>query len=378
MIYLDNNASTAVDPKVIKAMMPWFIENWANPSNGKYRYGRTAQRAIDKAGRSVAEFFGLFNHKTLFTSSATESNLSVLMSFEQPWFGNNKMFCGPLEHNSLASNFCRTSHSVIYFPTNGQGIVDIAGVKKAKISKNDCVFLQWVNSETGAINPITEISKYLQSIGCFFHIDATQAPGKVVIHSHTVPYCTSLTISAHKIYGPKGVSALLMQRNFPFLPLLNGGAGRTSNRAGTENVPGIVALGSAINLIKSEQTQICRHQSELIQNLQSKLTSLNFDCKVISPPVPQRASNTLLISWPKYLSKDILLELDRRNICVSAGSACSSEKESMSDTLERLDIDEATGLGAVRFSVGKNNTQSEIDEVVCAMEQILDDATLHW
>ena len=376
MIYFDNNASTAVDPRVIEAMMPWFIENWANPSNGKYRLGRLAQRAIDQAGREVTEFFGLPAYKTLFTSSATESNLSVLLSLEQSRYKNSKVFCGPLEHNSLAANFRRASNDTNYFPPNEEGIIDVASVKKAKISENDCVFLQWVNSETGAVNPIKEISEYLRSIGCFFHVDATQAPGKIVIEPDAIPYCTSLTISAHKIYGPKGVSALIMQRSFPFLPLLNGGVGRTSNRAGTENVPGIVGLSTALNLIKSEQTQICKHQSSLIKSLQSKLTSLSYACKVISPEIERRATNTLMLSWPKYPSKGILQELDRRNICVSAGSACSSEKKSMSDTLERLNMDEAIGLGAIRFSVGKNNTHEEIDEVVDAMNQILGDTNL--
>ena len=371
MIYLDHNASTQVDPTVVAAMLPWFSENYANPSNGKYHQGRVAQRAIDNVGEQVVEFFGFNDHITQFTSSATESNLSVLFSFQQSMFDTGQLVCGPLEHNSLSSQFCRESKKVSYFIPNADGVIDINSVRNVEISSQDFVFLQWVNSETGAVNSIGEISEYLEKIGCYYHVDATQALGKIIIENDSLKYCTSLTISAHKMYGPKGVSALILKRGFPFRPLLTGGSGRTYNRAGTENVPGIVGLGAALKLISDNQASICLHQTRLLIQLESGLRSLGYENTILSPLMDQRASNTLMMAWPNFLSKDILVQLDREDICVSAGSACSSEKSTMSDTLINLKVDEKIGMGAIRFSIGKDNTFDEMNLIIDIMDKVL-------
>jgi len=373
MIYLDNNASTQLEKKVFDSMLPWFFDNWANPSNGRHFLGRQAQRAIAESKKKILSCFGLLSHDVIFTSGATEANISILENLKNPIYSKSTVFCGPLEHNSISANFRHVDHSIRPLRANSLGVVDLDCVQSAKLRPNDWVILQWVNSETGAVNPIKNIGKYLKEIGCHFHVDATQTLGKILVTQEEL-FCSSLTLSAHKMYGPKGVGALILEKSLPYSPLIDGGLGRTAKRAGTENVAGIVGLGTAIDVMTESQVDIIAHQSRLLKSLELGFQHLPYTYTVITPKT-SRASNTLLISWEGVEAKDILVELDKKNICASSGSACTSERTEISDTLRALAIPYNTAAGAVRFSIGKYNSAADIKEVIQNMEEILNRLT---
>ena len=362
--YLDNNATTLVDPHVYEAMEPYFVQKYGNP-NSLHLFASETHPAIKQGMEQI--YAGINSPRedsVIITSCATESNNWVLKSiyFEFILTGKkNHIMVSEVEHPSviatakwIESMGCK----VTYIPINAEGIVDVQFVKDNITDKTALVSIMWANNETGAIFPIEEIGDICEEHSVLFHTDAVQAIGKfpVDVQSFNVDY---LTFSAHKFHGPKGVGALYVKKGKELMPLLHGGAQMGGYRSGTLNVPGIVGMGKAIELassaLKFEMTEI----REMRDNFEDELLKIK-DTFVVTPRA-KRTPNTILISFRGIEGESMLWDLNRAGIGASTGSACASEDLEANSVMEAIGAAEDLAHTAIRFSLSRYTTQEELD-----------------
>lgn len=363
-VYLDNNATTIVDPHVFEAMEPYFVQKYGNP-NSLHAFASDTHPGIKAAMEKIyAGINAPREDSVVITSCATESNNWVLKSiyFDQIITGKkNHIMVSEVEHPSviatakwIESMGCK----VTYLPINNEGIVEAQTVRDNITDKTALVSVMWANNETGAIFPVEEIGDICEEYGVLFHTDAVQAIGKlpVNVQSFNVDY---LTFSAHKFHGPKGVGALYIKKGKELTPLLHGGAQMGGYRSGTLNVAGIVGMGKAIeaavDALDFEMTDI----REMRDAFEDEL--LKIEDTFVVTPREKRTPNTILISFRGIEGESMLWDLNRAGIGASTGSACASEDLEANSVMEAIGAAEDLAHTAVRFSLSRYTTQEELD-----------------
>lgn len=363
-VYLDNNATTIVDPHVFDAMEPYFVQKYGNP-NSLHAFASETHPGIKAAMEKIyAGINAPRADSVVITSCATESNNWVLKSiyFDQIITGKkNHIMISEVEHPSIIATakwIESMGCKVTYLPINHEGIVEAQTVRDNITDKTALVSVMWANNETGAIFPVEEIGDICEEHGVLFHTDAVQAIGKlpVNVQSFNVDY---LTFSAHKFHGPKGVGALYIKKGKELMPLFHGGAQMGGYRSGTLNVPGIVGMGkaieSAVDALDFEMTDI----REMRDDFEDEL--LKIEDTFVVTPRNKRTPNTILISFRGIEGESMLWDLNRAGIGASTGSACASEDLEANSVMEAIGAAEDLAHTAVRFSLSRYTTQEEID-----------------
>lgn len=376
-IYLDYNATTPVDPRVLEAMLPYFREDFGNPASGQHPWGWAAETAVTKSREKVASLIGAEPSEILFTAGATESNNGALFGFARHWRKENPgkplhMLMSCVEHSSVmrAGEALRDDGvEVDFLPVRSDGTVDVADVKRALKPHTGLMSFIWVNNEVGSINPMKELAALAHERGIVLHSDATQAVGKFPVNLRELPVHL-LSFSGHKIYGPKGVGALFIRGRDPVVrlePLLFGGGQEKGIRSGTLNVPGIVGLAAAAEIVKEE---LPRERERLIA-LRDRLWAA---CKKDIPgarlngPEKDRSPINLSITFPGRPIELALPKLSK--IAFSTGSACSAGRVSISHVLKGCGVSVEDAQCTVRLSIGRWTT----DEHIAVAASVLIDA----
>ncbi len=360
--YFDNNATTQMDKRVLEAMEPYFIDKFENPSS-IYKSAQQCRGAVETAREQVAKLLNADPSEIIFTSGGTESNNAVIKSVAFSFKDKGKhIITTQIEHHAVL-NPCKylelQGFDVTYLPVDKYGIIDIADLKKSIRKDTILITIMYANNEIGTIEPIEEIGKITQEYEIYFHTDAVQAVGKIPVNVKKLGI-NFLSLSGHKLYGPKGIGALYIKEGTRFLPLIQGGHQEKHKRAGTENVPGIVGLGKACEIAQNEMQEERTKIEYLCQKLANGLKDKIPDIKFNGHP-EKRLYNTLNVSIPGINSQDALIMLDEKGFCASSGSACSAGIPEPSHVLKALNIPEKLISGTLRFSLGKFNTEEEID-----------------
>ncbi|MEO6687301.1 MAG: aminotransferase class V-fold PLP-dependent enzyme [Dyadobacter sp.] len=374
-IYLDNAATTSVDPKVLDEMLPYFLENFGNASSNSHVYGWTAAEAVDIARQQVAELIGAHPSEIIFTSGATESiNLAIKGVFENYKEKGNHIITCVTEHRAVLDT-CEwvenTGGEVTYLPVNPEGLIDLAELENEITSKTILISIMYANNETGTIQPVQEISKLARKHGILFFTDATQAVGKIVIDVNE-DGIDMLSLSAHKLYGPKGIGALYVRRKNPKVNIssqIHGGGHEKNMRSGTLNVPGIVGLGKACEICMMELGSEPGAIAVLRNVLERELLEMNGT--KINGCMQNRLPNITNISFENVNGEALLLDICRE-IAVSRGSACSSVTTKPSHVLKALGLNNNLALSSFRFSLGRFTTLSQIEHAANKIRTIVE------
>ncbi len=372
-IYVDNAATTKIKPQVLEAMMPYLTEHYGNPSS-IYAFGNSARHALDTARDSVAKALGCTAGEIYFTGNGTEADnfaIKAVMEKQKSRFGKNHIITTVFEHHAVLHTceyMARNGYEVTYLPVDENGYVSAEQVKEAITDKTGLVTIMYANNEIGTIQPIAEIGAVCKDKKVLFHTDAVQAIGNVEIDVKA-QNIDLLTLSAHKINGPKGVGALYMRKGVVSENLLHGGAQEKNKRAGTENVAGIVGLGVAIELatanIAEKTAKIAKLRDYLIENLlKIKATRLNGGAI--------RLCGNANFSFEAIEGEALLLLLDMNGIAASSGSACTSGSLDPSHVLLSIGLPHAIAHGSLRISINEDNTMEEMDFIIEKLPEIVD------
>lgn len=372
LIYLDHNATTPVDPEVIKAMLPYYQTIFGNASSS-HQFGQKARKNIDQLREIIAKFINANPEEIVFTSGGTESdNFAIIgICFANEKKGNH-IITSQIEHPAVL-NTCKylekKGFKVTYLPVDKYGIIDLDQLKNSITKETILITIMHANNEIGTILPIAEIGKIAKEKEIYFHTDAVQTIGKIPINVEELNV-DLLSLSAHKIYGPKGVGALYIRKGTKIQPLIYGGHHEKNRRAGTENVPGIVGLAKAIEIQKMEMeneiNQISKLRDKLYQGIIEKI-----DCVYLNGHPEKRLANTLNLSFEFVEGESIILNLDLKGVAVSSGSACTSDTLESSHVLKAMNVNPMLTQGAVRFSLGKDNTEEDINYVINILPEII-------
>lgn len=372
VIYLDHNATTPIRAEVLDAMMPYLTTDWGNPSS-TYKFGSKLKSAIELARGHVAELLCANPSEIIFTSCATESNNTAICSALAANPNKRHIVTSSVEHSSVL-NHClalqRQGYDVTYLPVDRDGLLNIRNLEKAISENTAIVSLMWANNETGVLFPIEEIAHLCRSRGVLCHCDAVQAAGKVPIDLRHFPI-DYLSITGHKIYAPKGIGALFVRRNAPFESHIVGGHQERSRRGGTENVPLIVALGKAAELVQKELRKYVRDVAGLRDKFENEVLLRIHDCEVNGHRT-LRLCNTSNISFHGIHSEALLILLDQEGICASSGSACLSDSDEPSHVVRAMKPESAASREMLRFSLGAELEPSMIEAVVAALHRTIE------
>ena len=364
VIYLDHNATTPLRPEVFETMRPFLTERWGNPSSS-YAFGSQLKSVIEEARGHIVALLGASAREIVFTGSATESNNTALNAALSADPGKRHMVTSAVEHSAVlnhASFLEKHGCRVTRLPVDRDGLLSHADLEAAIAPDTAVVSFMWANNETGVIFPVADIAALCQRRGVPFHRDAVQAVGKLPINLKTVPI-DYLSLSAHKIGGPKGVGALFVRKGAPFAPHLHGGHQERGRRGGTENVAGIAGLGRAAELARAELPTYAGTVQPLRDRLESELLARIPSAERNGHPT-QRLPNTTNLTFPGIESEALLLLLDQAGICASAGSACLADSDEPSHVVRAMRPDSAASRQMVRFSLGKETTMSDVTAAV--------------
>lgn len=368
-IYFDHNATTAIDAAVLDAMQPVMHAAYGNPSS-LHRFGRNARAAIDRAREQVAALAGAHAGQVVFTSGGTEANnmaVKGVAALQQP----GRILISAIEHPSvleIEDPLKAHGWQVDLVPANKDGEIDLVALDSL-LAAGDVrlVSVMAVNNETGVVQPTQAIAERVRRAGAVFHCDAVQAVGKVPF-SYSESGAQLMSLSSHKIYGPKGAAALIVDKSLDIEPLLHGGGHERGLRAGTENLPAIVGFGAAAELAASGLSARASHAGSLRSRLETGLAELSGI--EIFGQNSVRLPNTSQFSVQGYDGEALLMALDREGIAVSSGSACSSGKGEPSHVLLAMGIDESVARGAIRVSLGQQNTSQEVDTFLKVLRRL--------
>ncbi len=371
-IYLDYAATTPTHPDVVQAMLPYFTETFGNPSS-IYSYGQEARAVVDDAREKVAGLIGARNDEIVFTSGGTEADNFALegVAFNNEKKGNH-IITTAIEHHAVLET-ChfleKRGFSVTYLPVDRFGLVDPDAVRKAITGKTVLISIMYANNEVGTIQPLDEIGKIAREAGISFHTDAVQTAGHIPVDVNKLGV-DLLSISAHKLYGPKGVGALYIRKGTKITPFIHGGGQEKGRRSGTENVPGIIGLGKAAEIARREMDaeagRLTPLRDKLVQGILERIT----DTRLNGHPA-KRLPNNVNISVDFVEGESMCLNLDLEGICASTGSACSSSSLEPSHVLLALGLRHEQAHGSLRFTLGKWTTGEEIDRVLEVLPRII-------
>jgi cysteine desulfurase len=360
-VYFDHNATAPLDPRVLEAMLPYLADAaYGNPSS-VHRYGRAARQALDTARAQVAALVGAEVAQLTFTSGGTEANNLALKGYAARHPGR-RLLVSAIEHACIvepAQALARQGVPVEWIPADARGQLDQAALEALLAQGNvGLVAVMYANNETGVVQDIPAIAARVRAAGGVLHCDAVQAAGKLPLDFRACG-AHSLTLSAHKIYGPRGIGALLLDKTLELEPLLHGGGQEKGLRGGTENLAAIVGFGKAAELAAAELAQRTAHTRALRERLEAGLRALPG--VVIFGDGAERLPNTVQFGTPGFESETLLMALDRKGIAVSSGSACHSGKTEPSHVLLAMGVERGLALSAVRVSFGQNNTMEEVE-----------------
>ena len=365
-IYLDNNATTPMDPRVLEAMIPYFVQKFGNSASRNHAFGWVAEEAVDYAREQVAQLIGANEKEIIFTSGATESdNLALKGVFEMYKEKGNHIITMTTEHKAVldaCKHIEKLGGRVTYLSPKSDGLIDLEELVAAMTQETILVSIMYGNNEIGVIQPIKEIAKIAHQFGALFMTDATQAVGKIPVNV-IEDGIDLLALSAHKMYGPKGVGALYVRRKNPRVKVtaqMDGGGHERGMRSGTLNVPGIVGLGKACELGRLEMQQDAVRLSALRDKLENALTQLEES--YVNGNVNHRLPHTANISF-KYVEGEGLM-MAMKDLAVSSGSACTSASLEPSYVLKSLGLSDDLAHSSIRFGLGRFTTEDEVDRAI--------------
>lgn len=372
IIYLDNSATTPIKSEVLQEMMPYLTTEYGNASS-LYSVGRSAKRAIEKARNRVAELLNCNHNEIYFTGGGSESDNIALKGFA---YANkekgNHIITSKIEHPAILET-CKTlerqGFEVSYINVNEDGIIDVEELRKSIKPNTILISVMTANNEVGTIQPIEEIAKIAHDNNIVFHTDAVQAIGNVQIDVEKMRI-DMLSLSSHKINGPKGVGALYIKNGIEVEKFINGGHQEKDRRAGTENVAGIVGIGKAAEIARKNMETHIRNLSKIrdyyIKKVQKEIPDIR-----INGSMENRLPGNANISFKGINASELIFKLDERGICVSSGSACSSGNTNPSHVLTAMNVPEVYLNSAIRTTFGDNNTFEQVDYVVKILKQII-------
>ena len=370
--YLDHAATTPTHPEVVQAMLPYFADSFGNPSS-IYSYGQEARGAVEEARVRVAELIGAQSEEIVFTSGGTEADNLALkgVAYAHEHRGNH-VITTSIEHHAVleAARFLeRRGFVVTYLPVDQYGLVDPQDVRKAITAKTILISVIHASNEVGTIEPVAEIGSIAREAGISFHSDAVQTAGHIPVNVDELNV-DLLSMSAHKLYGPKGVGALYVRKGTRLVPIIQGGEQEKGRRAGTENSPGIVGLGKAAEIARGELAT----EAERLRRLRDRLIAGLLDTMdnvTLNGHPTGRLPNNVSVSIGFVEGEAVLLNLDLEGICASTGSACSSSSSEPSHVLSALGCPPEQARGSLRFSLGRGNGEEDVDRVLKVLPPIV-------
>ena len=365
-IYMDNHATTPVDPRVLEEMLPYFTDKFGNAASRNHSFGWVAEEGVETARERIAKLVGATTKEIIFTSGATESdNLAIKGVAEMYKEKGNHIITAVTEHKAVLDTCKRLEkygYRVTYLPVQKDGLIDLDDLKRAMDDKTILVTIMFANNEIGVLQPVAEIGKLCHERGVIFHTDATQAVGKVPVDVNKQNIDLA-SISGHKMYGPKGVGALYVRRKNPRVQLsaiIDGGGHERGMRSGTLNVPGIVGLGKACAIASEEMAKESCKLAGLRNRLRDKIMG-RLDETYINGSMEHRLPGNLNISFAYVEGESLLMGIN--DIAVSSGSACTSATLETSYVLKALGAGDDQAHSSIRFGIGRFNTQAEVDYV---------------
>jgi len=370
-IYLDNNATTPCDPRVLEAMLPYFTEKFGNAASRNHPFGWAAEEAVDYAREQVAKLINADPKEIIFTSGATESdNLALKGVYEMYLSKGNHIITCTTEHKAVldtCKHIEKMGGQVTYLPVKEDGLIDLEELESAITDKTILIAIMYGNNEIGVLQPVREISKIARKHGVLFFTDATQAVGKVPVDVQA-DGIDLMAFSGHKMYGPKGVGALYVRRKNPRVKVtaqMDGGGHERGMRSGTMNVPGIVGLGKACELCMNEMEAEGKRLSQLRDKLENAL--LELEESYVNGNKEHRLPHVCNISF-KYVEGEGLMMGFNKNIAVSSGSACTSASLEPSYVLKALGLGDDLAHSSLRFGLGRFTTEEQIDYTINAIK----------
>ncbi len=365
-IYMDNHATSPMDPRVLEAMLPFFIEKFGNAASRNHSFGWDAEQAVENAREQIARLIGATSKEIIFTSGATESNnLAIKGIAEMYKERGNHIITQVTEHKAVLDTCKRLEkygYRVTYLPVKADGLIDLEDLKRAMDEKTILVSLMFANNEIGVIQPVAEIGRLCHEKGVIFHTDAVQAVGKVPVDVQAMNIDV-LSLTAHKLYGPKGVGALYVRRRNPRVQIsaqIDGGGHERGMRSGTLNVAGIVGLGKACEIAREEMGAEAARLQAMRDHLRQKLESA-LDYVEVNGSWEHRLPGNLNMSFVYVEGESLLMGIN--DVAVSSGSACTSATLEPSYVLKALGLGDDVAHSSIRFGLGRFNTMAEVDYV---------------
>jgi cysteine desulfurase len=377
-VYLDHSATTPADARAVAAMLPYLTERFGNPSS-VHGFGQVARAAVDRARREVATLIGARANEVVFVSGGTEANNLAIRGVCDLATAGRHVITSAIEHSSvrgICEALAERGWEVTRLPVYENGLVKTEDVRAALRPATVLISVMLANNEIGTIQPIEEIGALVRAEReqaarrIWFHTDAVQAAGRLALNVETLG-CDLLSLSAHKLYAPKGTGALYVRRGIRLAPQNLGGHQERERRAGTEGVPGIVAFGEAAKLAREEMSQRAAHEERLRNIFEKEVTERIEDIVFNGDPV-RRLPNVSNISFRFIEGEGLLISLDLQGIAVSTGSACSSGTLEPSPVIIALGRNDELARGAIRFSFGKDNTEADVDYVLEVLPRVVE------
>jgi cysteine desulfurase len=372
MVYLDNNATTPLDPAVSDRMCAFMREHYGNPSS-LYPLGRRVKDLIQESRETLAKYLGASRSEIVFTGSGTEADNFAILGVLEANPDKKEFVTSAIEHPAVQQTALyleRKGYKVTFVPVDPAGVVNLDFLRAAVTPRTGLISIMHVNNELGTVQPVEAVSAIAREKGIPFHTDAVQSFGKLDFKVAKLG-CDLLTVSAHKIYGPKGVGALYIRKGTNIQPFIHGGHQERSLRPGTENTYGLIGFGEAVRVLeekhKKDRDRIEKLSARLKKGIEDKIPKVKFN----GHP-ERRTANTLNFAFPGLEAESILLALATKDICVSTGSACSSESEEVSHVLTAIGLRPEIARSCIRFSLGRFNTEEDIDIILRELPEIVD------
>ena len=371
-IYLDYSATTPIRPEVLEVMHPYFMDIFGNASS-IHTFGQEARRALEESREKVAKILGALPEEIVFTSGGTEAtNLAIKGSLRSKRTRGNQIITSSIEHHATL-NTCRylerEGFKVVYLPPDRHGKLDPGDVERAITDKTVLISTIHANNEVGTIQPVEEIGEIARDRGVLFHTDAVQSVGKIPVNVDDLNV-DFLSVSGHKLYGPKGIGALYVRKGVPFEPLFQGGHHERNRRPGTENIPSIVGLARAMELAEEEMDRVSTKIKNLGDSFWEAIETQIEGAHINGHPL-DRTPSILNVSFDGAAGDSIVINLDLKGIAASTGSACTSGAPEPSHVLLAMGASRGQVRGAVRFSLGRETTQEELDHTVAVLGETI-------
>jgi len=371
LIYLDNNATTKVDPAVVEEMMPYLTELYGNPSSA-YGFGQQVGKALDQARERVAGLIGCEPGEIIFTSCGTESSNAAIHSALAMDRDRQHIITTRVEHSATLKTcemLAKRGYEITWLGVDSNGQIDLAELERSIRSDTALVSVMWANNETGVLFPIEQISEIVRAKGALFHTDAVQVIGKLPVQLRDAKI-NFLSLSGHKLHCPKGVGALYVNRRTKFNPFITGGSQESGKRAGTQNVASIVALGKACEVaagyMEHEVTEVRKLRDDFEKGILERVEGVQ-----VNGDRENRLPNTSNLAFEGVDSEAVLMLLDQQGICCSAGSACTAGSLHPSHVLKAMGFSDDRARSSLRFSFGRFNTAAEVEKALEVVPQVV-------